>query len=135
MAIAERAAAQEQRRDREVVSGDDPLQVGRVRTKLALKRRQRDIDRACPHKTEAGTEDCGNEDPSRVRLVLVFVVCVQSGRPNVVMRVSVWYPVKGISAEDGSYFTGPRHSPGRREKTAVTGEDWSTMGNFVIPDL
>jgi hypothetical protein len=41
--VAEAAADHEQRRDRERVPGDDPLDAGEVRLELAQDRRDRDV--------------------------------------------------------------------------------------------
>ena len=67
VAVAERAAEQDQRREGQRVGGDGPLQRGEVGLQVLADRRQRDVDDRGVDAREPGPEDGRQQDPTAPR--------------------------------------------------------------------
>src|SRR6185312_6342856 len=65
--IAERAAEQEERREREQIGVHYPLNVRRPRGIARPDRRKRDVHHRPVDEAEAGGEDAADESPARMR--------------------------------------------------------------------
>ena len=67
--VRDLAADQHQRRERQRVAGDDPLELGEVGAEIALDRRQRDVhDGVVEHDHEEAERDRGERQPLAVLL-------------------------------------------------------------------
>ena len=67
VAVAERAAEQDQRREREQVAVDRPLEAGDVGVEVASELRQRDVDDRGLEERDRRAEHGGREHPATAR--------------------------------------------------------------------